>query len=42
MHIFNAGDLQASKNIQGITGDMVTALNLKQKKLIIMGSQFAG
>jgi phosphoenolpyruvate carboxykinase (ATP) len=42
MHIFNAGDLQASKNIEGITGDMVTALNLKEKKLVIMGSQFAG
>lgn len=42
MHIFNAGDLQASRNIEGITGDMVTALNLKEKKLVIMGSQFAG
>lgn len=31
-----------SKNIPGINSNMVTALNLSQKQLVILGTQFAG
>lgn len=34
--------MAVSKNLPGLTSNMVTVLNLTQKKMIILGSQFAG
>ncbi len=42
INIFNAGEMAVSKNLPGLTSNMVTVLNLTQKKMIILGSQFAG
>lgn len=42
INIFNAGEMAVSKNIPGFTSNMVTGLSLSQKKMVILGSQFAG
>lgn len=34
--------MAVSRNLPGLTSNMVTVLNLTQKKMIILGSQFAG
>lgn len=34
--------MNVSPNIQGVSSSMVTALNLTQQKMVIMGTQFAG
>lgn len=39
----NAGEMAISKNIPGVsTTGSITALNLSQKRVTIMGTQFAG
>ena len=42
IQIFNAGEMNISKNIPGVTANMVTALNLSQRRMTILGTQFAG
>lgn len=42
INIFNAGELEVSKNLKGLTSNMVTVLNLTQRKMVILGTQFAG
>ena len=42
INIFNGGELNVSRNIAGVTSEMVTTLNLTQQKMVIMGTQFAG
>ena len=42
VHIFNAGEMAVSKNIEGLGSTAVTAINLGEKKLAILGTQFAG
>lgn len=34
--------MEISKNIPGVTSSMITALNLSQKRMVILGTQFAG
>eukprot|EP00919_Chromeraceae_sp_WS-2016_P039325 GHVR01093797.1.p1 GENE.GHVR01093797.1~~GHVR01093797.1.p1 ORF type:complete len:119 (+),score=2.25 GHVR01093797.1:2029-2385(+) len=34
--------MHISKNIPGVTSEMITALSLSQQKMVILGSQFAG
>jgi hypothetical protein len=34
--------MNVSPNIEGVGASMVTALNLTQQKMVIMGTQFAG
>jgi len=34
--------LNVSRHLPGLTANMVTVLNLTQKKMVILGSQFAG
>lgn len=34
--------MSVSKHLPGLTSNMVTVLNLTQKKMVILGSQFAG
>lgn len=42
INIFNAGEMAVSRHLPGLTANMVTVLNLTQKKMVILGSQFAG
>lgn len=42
INIFNAGEMAVSRNLPGLTSNMVTVLNLSQRKMVILGSQFAG
>lgn len=42
INIINAGEMAVSKNIPGFTSNMVTATNLSKKKVVILGSQYAG
>jgi phosphoenolpyruvate carboxykinase (ATP) len=42
LHIFNAGEMNVSKNIEGLTDSTVCALSLSEKKMVILGTQFAG
>lgn len=42
IHIFNAGEMSVSKNIEGLTASTVCSLNLAEKKMVILGTQFAG
>lgn len=42
INIFNAGEMSTSRNIPGFTANMVTGLSLSQRKMVILGSQFAG
>jgi ATP-dependent phosphoenolpyruvate carboxykinase len=42
VHVFNAGEMAVSRNIEGIGSTAITALNLGERKLAIMGTQFAG
>lgn len=40
--IFNAGEFSASKLFQGITGKTAVALNFSDRRLTILGTQYAG
>jgi phosphoenolpyruvate carboxykinase (ATP) len=40
--MFNGGELHISKNMVGTSEEMVSAVNLGQQKISILGSQFAG
>jgi len=42
IHIFNAGEMSVSKNIEGLTDETVCALSLSERKMVILGTQFAG
>lgn len=42
VQIFNAGEMEMSKHIPGSNANMMTALSLSQKRMVILGSQFAG
>ncbi len=41
-YIFNAGEIAANKNIPGVVGREAISLNLQQRKMVILGSQYAG
>lgn len=41
-YIFNAGEFQANKHIPGVKGSEAISLNLQQRKMVILGSQYAG
>lgn len=41
-YIFNAGEFHANPKISGVTGQEAISLNLKQRKMVILGSQYAG
>lgn len=41
-YIFNAGEFHANPKIPGVTGKEAVSLNLKQRKMVILGSQYAG
>lgn len=41
-YIFNAGEFQANKHIPGVIGSEAISLNLQQRKMVILGSQYAG
>lgn len=41
-YIFNAGEFHANKNIKGITDISSVALNFQQRKMVILGTQYAG
>jgi phosphoenolpyruvate carboxykinase (ATP) len=40
--IFNAGEHPSSRKIEGVDSDTTIALNLAKKKMVILGSQYAG
>ena len=42
MNIFNAGELMCSKNISGVNTTSLTALDLVNRKISILGTQYAG
>lgn len=41
-YIFNAGEFHANQNIPGVVGKEAVSLNLQQRKMVILGSQYAG
>lgn len=42
INVFNAGEMEISKNIAGVNSNTISAVNLSQKKLVLLGTQFAG
>jgi phosphoenolpyruvate carboxykinase (ATP) len=41
-YIFNAGEFHANKNIKGITDISSVSINFQQRKMVILGTQYAG
>jgi phosphoenolpyruvate carboxykinase (ATP) len=41
-YIFNAGEFHANKHIPDVDSDVSVALNFGQRKMVILGSQYAG
>ena len=41
-YIFNAGEFHANQNIAGVVGREAVSLNLQQRKMVILGTQYAG
>ena len=41
-YIFNAGEFMANKHIPDVTGDVAVSLNFEQRKMVILGTQYAG
>ena len=41
-HIFNAGAMAASNKIPGVSSDTCVSVNLTDKKMVILGTQYAG
>lgn len=41
-HIFNAGEFPATTKIKGVTSDTSVSLNFSERKVVILGSQYAG
>ena len=41
-YIFNAGEFHANKYIPGVVGNEAVSLNLQERKMVILGSQYAG
>jgi phosphoenolpyruvate carboxykinase (ATP) len=42
IHVFNGGEMAVSKHIPGVGSNAITAMNLTERKLAIMGTQYAG
>lgn len=40
--IFNAGEFGANKYIPGIVSETAVSIDFQQKKMVILGSQYAG
>jgi len=41
-HIFNAGELQVNNHLPGVVNECAVSLNFKKKKVVILGTQYAG
>lgn len=41
-HIFNAGEMSATTKIPGVGSDTCVSVNLTEKKMVILGTQYAG
>lgn len=41
-YIFNAGEFHANKHIPDVDSDTCVALSFQQRKMVILGSQYAG
>jgi phosphoenolpyruvate carboxykinase (ATP) len=41
-YIFNAGEFHANQNIAGVVGRETVSLNLQQRKIVILSTQYAG
>lgn len=41
-YILNAGEFKANKLIPDVGGDTCVALNFNQRKMVILGTQYAG
>lgn len=41
-HILNAGEFPADTHTEGVTSQTSVAVNLKEKKMVILGTQYAG
>lgn len=41
-HIFNAGEFPATNRIKGVTSETSVSLNFSERKIVILGTQYAG
>lgn len=41
-HVFNAGEFRANKYIPDVVNDAAVSINFDQRKLVVLGSQYAG